>query len=205
MRILSHLNIIDISHKQQQQQQQQHKSCANVDPDKLRKVITKGQMRFAPETKERSIKTQIRDLNSPQLECFEHLKHKWQLRYPDEPFSDEMILRFARCSPSEPFDAKSAWKVMKKYSRRYDRLNAYKLERQLRTKTAFPLPGVHTKNGESVFYMRPSRYIDKQTPTHLVIDNLVYVVNSLVEREKCCSEGVGFIANMDGWNTQNVS
>jgi hypothetical protein len=183
----------------------QTKTCATVNPDKIRKALGPGPMRFAPEIKERTIRAQLNDLTPEQRDCFNTLKTKWEQRRPEEPFSDEMILRFARCSPTKPFDSNSAWKVMKKYSRRYERLNSHKMERQLLTKTAFPLPGMKTKNGESVFYMRPSRYIDGKTPTHTVIDNLVYVVNTMIEREKCCTEGVGFIANMDGWNTQNVS
>jgi hypothetical protein len=57
-----------------------------------------------------------------------------------------------------------------------------------------------------MFYMRPSRYYPHTTPTHKVIDNLVYCMNTMLERsEKACTEGIGFLANMDDWHMENFS
>jgi hypothetical protein len=56
-----------------------------------------------------------------------------------------------------------------------------------------------------MFYMRPSRYFPKETSTSEIIDNLAYCMNTMVEKEKACSEGIGFLANMDDWKMQNFS
>jgi hypothetical protein len=53
--------------------------------------------------------------------------------------------------------------------------------------------------------MRPSRYNPYTTPTQDVIDNLVYVMNSMNEKERNASHGIAFIANMDGWTMNNFS
>lgn len=97
-----------------------------------RKELGDGPMRFAP-TEERSIQEQIASLTETEKKCFDNLKAKWEKNY--EPFSDEMYLRFARCSPGrEKFNEKSAFKVMKNFPRRYLELNAVELEKQLATK-----------------------------------------------------------------------
>jgi hypothetical protein len=97
-----------------------------------RKELGDGPMRFAP-TGERSIAEQIAALTEAEKKCFDNLKEKWEKTY--EPFSDEMYLRFARCSPGkEKFNEKTAFKVMKSFPRRYLELNAIDLEKQLATK-----------------------------------------------------------------------
>lgn len=48
--------------------------------------------------------------------------------------------------------------------------------------------------------MRPSRYFPKIVPTETMLDNLVYVINTMVENsEKSCTEGIGMIINMKQW------
>jgi hypothetical protein len=54
-----------------------------------------------------------------------------------------------------------------------------------------------------MFYMRPSRYFPKTTSTKAVIDNLCYVMNTMLEREHAQQEGIGFIACMDNWKMAN--
>jgi hypothetical protein len=53
--------------------------------------------------------------------------------------------------------------------------------------------------------MRPSRYYPKKTPTKDVIDNLAYCMGTMVEKERACIDGIGFIANMTDWKLENVS
>jgi hypothetical protein len=100
----------------------------------LESELGPGPMRFAPHG-ERTAQDQIDSLVGDDLKCFEALKKKWQKEYPDKPYTDSMILRFARCSPGEKkFNAKSSYKVMKNFDRRYLTLTAEALEDQLLSK-----------------------------------------------------------------------
>lgn len=135
------------------------------------------------------------------------LKTTWetQTKVPHE-FDDAMYLRFARCSPGpKKFNPETAWKVMKKYDVRYLTLNAADLEAQLLTKTLFVPPNLTSVDGHECFYMRPARYFPKETSTATVVDNLAYCMNVMVEKEKACTEGIGFVANMDDWKFANFS
>mmetsp|Transcript_22805 Transcript_22805/g.63420 ORF Transcript_22805/g.63420 Transcript_22805/m.63420 type:complete len:283 (+) Transcript_22805:61-909(+) len=167
--------------------------------------LGQGPLRFAPEN-ERTISDQIAALNEKEKLCYDSLVAKWKEEYPDKPFSEDYVLRFARCSPgTEKFNEKSALKVMRRFDRRYLDLKATKLEAQLLSKTLFPIPGLTTKGGHDLFYMRPSRYFPKKTSTELIIDNLAYCMTTMVEKEKACTEGIGFLANMDDWKFENFS
>jgi hypothetical protein len=93
-----------------------------------------GPQRFAP-TGERPIEEQIGSLTTAERECFDNLTTKWAKKYPEQPFTDQMILRFARCSPgTEKFNEKASWKVMKKFDRKYLDLKAAGIEDQLLSK-----------------------------------------------------------------------
>ena len=99
-----------------------------------RKELGDGPMRFAP-TEERSIPEQMAALTPAEKQCVDNLKANWETNNKNEPFSDEMYLRFARCSPGkEKFNEKAAFKVMKNFPRRHLELNATELEQQLATK-----------------------------------------------------------------------
>lgn len=67
------------------------------------------------------------------------------------------------------------------------------------------MPGLRTKEGHSVFYMRPSRYFPAKTSTEDIIDNLAYCMNTMCEAEKDSSEGIGFMAYMNDWKFANFS
>jgi hypothetical protein len=82
-------------------------------------------------------------------------------------------------------------------------LSALALEKQLRSKTLFPIPGLKSSGGHDMFYMRPSRYVPKETTTKTIIDNLAYVMNTMLEKEHACSNGIGFLALMDDWGMSN--
>jgi hypothetical protein len=111
-----------------------------IDMDTARKDVGDGPMRFAP-AGERSTAEQIAALTIPEKGCFYHLKTKWE-NEGNAPFTDEMYLRFARCSPGkDKFIEKASWKVMKKFHRRYIALNADDLEDQLCTKVGRSVDG----------------------------------------------------------------
>jgi CRAL/TRIO domain len=65
------------------------------------------------------------------------------------------------------------------------------------------VPDLKCKNGYDVFYMRPARYVPRETPSRTIINNLCYVMNCMVEKEQACSQGVSFLANMNGWDMSN--
>ena len=56
-----------------------------------------------------------------------------------------------------------------------------------------------------MFYMRPSRYFPSKTPAKVIIDNLAYVMHTMMLRSSIHTEcnGIGFLANMDGWTMKN--
>jgi len=156
---------------------------------------------------ERSIEAQLASLAPREREAVATLRRRWEGQ-PEIPhaFDDAMLLRFARCSPGpEKFNVEAAWKVMRKYDGRYLTLTSADLEEQLRTRTLFVPPGLTSRDGHPCFYMRPSRYFPGATPTATVVDNLAYCMGTLTEREKACAEGIGFVANMDGWTLANFS
>jgi hypothetical protein len=116
----------------------------------------------------------------------------------------EACLRFARNNTKKDgFCEERAWRSMRKFNKRYLCLSAYRLEEQLLSKTLFPVPGLTTKMGHEMFYMKPARYFPKETSTRSIIDNLAYVMNTMLERERPCTDGIGFLANMDTWAMKN--
>lgn len=156
---------------------------------------------------ERPLEDQMASLTPDERKAVQTLKKKWesQSKIPHE-FDDAMYLRFARCSPGpKKFNVDTAWKVMKKYDGRYLKMKIEDLEDQLLTETLFIPPGLTSIDGHECFYMKPARYFPKVTPTHVIIDNLAYCMSVLVENEKSCTEGIGFVANMDDWSFTNFS
>ena len=54
--------------------------------------------------------------------------------------------------------------------------------------------------------MRPCRYTNsKTTPTRKIIDNLIYCLQDMLEKEANTCRGISFIANMDDWTMKNYS
>ena len=169
------------------------------------KALGDGPMRFAP-TDERTTAEQIAALSGEEKACFDELKERWNKKDRGHKYSDAMILRFARCSPGpKKFAVEPAFKVMKSFNPRYLELSAEKLEAQLMTKTLFVLPHLKSKDSHDVFYMKPARYWPKVTSTEQIIDNLVYCMESMVEKQKSCEEGIAFLANMNDWGFSNFS
>ena len=56
-----------------------------------------------------------------------------------------------------------------------------------------------------MFYMRPARYFPKQTSTRTIIDNLSYAMHTILEKERPCRDGIGFLACMDDWTMENFN
>ena len=91
---------------------------------------------------------QMASLSVEKRACVIHLKMKWERRVHGESvLPDEWYIRFAKCSPGDPFDARSAWKVMTKFDPRYLNLSILSMEKQLLSKILFPCPGLKSKGG----------------------------------------------------------
>lgn len=53
--------------------------------------------------------------------------------------------------------------------------------------------------------MRPSRFFPGKESTDKIIDNLVYVMGTMLEKEQACVDGIGIIMNMTDWKMANFS
>jgi len=206
-----------------------HSSCSSQDDAKrvLRKnndrlqskldaVLGEGPLRFGPPCYQPDFMTQFRSLcqKNPHLVTayaatkveYDDWTSSRQGHKANKDFTDAEILRVVQyCKYNES----KAAQMLKKTDPRYLRVSSQDLEEQLMTKTLFPLdPSLTTKDGQSVFYMRPSRYFPKQHPTRAVISNLMYVMNSVYQRTGTYDDenhGMAFVANTNDWTWENFS
>ncbi|CAB9516596.1 expressed unknown protein [Seminavis robusta] len=126
------------------------------------------------------------------------LTPQWHLRY---------LWAYAKQNKlygSYQFPLERTFAAEKKLQKRFFSLNMNRMREQIRSKTLFPVPGLKTQGGHDMFYMRPSRYLPGQTATKTVIDNLIYVMNTMLENNLSAQkEGIGFVACMDEWKMKN--
>lgn len=189
--------------------------------EEVKNDLGEGPARFLS-IAEKTFEEQLNLLTDEEKSCYDTLKKLWEERVEEkvskgekskhagiELFPDPMYLTFARCSPgAKKFNSDTAFKVMKNYDQRFLKINATTLEKQLKTKTLFVVPGLKSKepDGHDVFYMRPSRYFPKEVSTETIIDNLGYCMSVMVaSKEKNSTEGIAFLANMDDWTFTNFS
>lgn len=171
----------------------------------LKEQLGRGPMRFGPVRLACSIQVEVatKSLSKEQVKQFAGIQAEWETIHEKEAkqkgFSSAEILRVARfCA----FDKRRSLRMLKLANPHHFRLSAIELGGQLRTRTLFPCPGMKTREGYDVFYMRPSRYFPNETPTSLIIDNLVFVLDKMV-LQRMNSNGIAFIANMEGWTMSN--
>lgn len=182
----------------------------DIDYDQLERSLGKGPLRFAFGRNERPISEQIDSLAPSQRACFDRLKNEGEsmdslLCNDSHSRNDGLYLLLARCSG---FKYEKASMMMKNWQAgsAYYLLRCAELKEQLQRQTLFiPSPELKTRSGLSVFYMRPSRYFPKVTPTPIVINNLAYILQVMLEKEDCSTRGVAFVANMKGWTRHNFS
>lgn len=138
-----------------------------------------GPLRFALHG-ERQLELQIMDLPHRDKRTLVNLKNRWE---------DHMVKSMSTGSSRVSFDMPIMWHLRylrtyakrdgtfveeraynaeKKLRKRFVRLNAFALTKQLQSKTLFPVPGLKTKDGHAMFYMRPSRYFPGRTTTKAV-------------------------------------
>jgi hypothetical protein len=183
---------------------------SDIDYDQLKTSLGKGPLRFALGRNERPISEQIDSLSPSQRACFDRLKNEGESVVSilcDDLHSrnDGLYLCCARCSG---FKHEKASMMLKNWEAgsAYYLLRCAELKEQLQRQALFiPSPELKTRSGLNVFYMRPSRYFPKVTPVPVIINNLSYILQVMLEREECSTRGVAFIANMKGWTRHNFS
>ena len=204
--------------------------AAQPRPPRPSKLSQRAMVRYMPA---RPAQTRTNELFAHERSCFDAVKMQWQA-YEEQlemqqyasysghrrnkrsgvwsklsggdanitRLTDEQYLHFVRAAS---FDVGAALTLLHDCNRRVLGLTCVGMEPQLRTKTLFAVPGLQSREGFDVFYMRPSRYFPKQTKTSVVIDNLLYVMKALTERERSSTDGIAFMANMAGWEMTNFS
>lgn len=148
-------------------------------------------------TQERPIHVQIAELTSSQMACMDIIRKQAKGRY-----NDALCLRFARCTD---FKSKAALKVMKKFSPNMLQISIANMMKPLRNNLVYPLPGVLGRGGINMFYMRFSRLIPRAVPISTFSDLLIYVMNTMHEKERDCVKGIGLIADLTDFSMSNFS
>jgi hypothetical protein len=176
----------------------------------------------APVAPERTILVQLADLTNSQLACMELIRKQAKGR-----FNVALCLRFARCTD---FKAKAALKVMKKFQPNMLQISIVDIEKLLRTRLIYPLPGVIGRGGinsksdvgvcfdwhhESipnaflssltVFYMQFKLVVPRNIPIHSFSNLLIFVMNCMHETEANCVNGIGLIADLTDFSMANCS
>jgi hypothetical protein len=190
-------------------------------------LLGPGPMRFAPH-EECDLEKELLRLHRSDGHAYDRLQRRWNEYCADKErkrrarkgkgsklpastntISMEWLFRFLRHTARKDgsFNEDRAFRAMTKCltSDRFLKLRVFSssLTKQLESKTLFPVPGLKTKDNFDMFYMKPARYFPKQTLASTIIDNLVYVMNTVLEKEHAQKEGIGFIACMDEWRFEN--
>ncbi len=172
----------------------------------LKEQLGRGPMRFGPAHQECSVQVEIanRGLSNEQIKKFADIQAEWETAHmkvaQQKVLTSGQILRIVIfCA----FDKRRSMNLMYSTDPQHFKLSAVELGGQLRTRTIFPCPGLKTREGYNTFYMRPSRYFPQETPTSLVIENLVYVLDKMILKDP--EKGIAFLANMEGWTMSNFS
>ncbi|KAG7347607.1 CRAL/TRIO domain containing protein [Nitzschia inconspicua] len=183
----------------------QSRTAKQIDRD-LHMELGEGPLRFGPVHVERPLRELL--LENPQgvagLNVFASLSVHWNRcsNCRKKSYTDAQIFRILRFTK---FDERRALGLMKRADPRRFHLNAFDQQAQLKTKTLFPVPNLRTLEESPCFYMRPSRYDPRKTPTNVIIDNLIYVMETYASRDVEHEKGIAFIANMNNWTFDNFS
>lgn len=176
-----------------------------VNQDIIREELGYGPCRFAIDTnQQRSVYEQLDDVTMEERMCYDNIKCYWEEKYPALPTID-WYLRFAICYR---YQQKRAWKAMIHFLHHYShvlQLKISSIERQIWTKTVFPLPALKTSGGHDILYLRLSRVNPQTLSIDTLMDSILYVVNAMLEKEQSCQEGIGILVNMKDWSSQKSS
>jgi hypothetical protein len=125
--------------KKEQQDDREMEEEADINFFLIELELGEGPMRFA-EKGEHSLAQQLEDLKKNDRRCINNLKQRWQENNASFDFPEEMYLRFARSTAKKKgFNEDKAFKYMRKFNKRYLKLSAHQLEKQLMTKVSVVL------------------------------------------------------------------
>lgn len=153
--------------------------------------FNEGSRRFCLFESTKSTKEVVESLKGKERECYTYLKLKWQTNN-DKRLPPSAILRLALCSPGEPFDVDKAMSVLRIFNDRYLALTWKCL--LSKNPAVIPIPGLVTKQGHSVVYMRANLFAGMKTQQ--VLDNLVYVMDFVNASEEVCKKGIAIVFNL---------
>lgn len=165
------------------------------------KKLGAGPARFGGYTREAPIKKQLQAVPLHDIESFAKVTVACEDLQLQKQLSAHQILRICKF---HDFHVKKSLRMLKHVDARLLNMTAQELEPQLLSKTIVPLPGLQAKTAQDLFYMRPSRYCPRDTPTSAVIANLIYVMDCIYERTRDeTTRAMGFIANMQDWTMED--
>ena len=163
---------------------------------KMVSLMGEGPAMFGP------VQTEIKVGTKRNLDVFEQFKRTCNSSGLSNGYTNAQILRTLQFTG---FNERQSVRLLKRMDSRYFNMTAQELEKQLMTKTIFPLPGVASQAAQDFCYMRPSRFFPNITSTSTLIANLTYVLDSIYERHRDPTRTVGLIANMNDWKMENFS
>lgn len=164
---------------------------------KMEALLGSGPARFGP------VKTEMCLDTMEGIRVYEAVKCECETIFPHGTmYADTQILRAVQYTG---YNLERSVRLLKRMDPFCTNITALDLEKQLMTKTIFPLPGLEAYDAQDLFYMRPSRFFPACTPSSLILANLVYVMDSIYEKYRDSSRTIGFIANMKDWTMDNFS
>jgi len=158
--------------------------------------------------KERPVEKQLASLDDTQTNAFKEIKEKWGKKERKVEYDDYTILKFLRASPGKvKFNVKTAYPAMEKYEQmclNY-KLPEMKVENILEAlqDNLLLIPGCRDVEGNHFLYMRPAKYFPDSKNLPGLLRVLCYLLLCLTAKEDAATNGISFMANMDGWGWSN--
>eukprot|EP00934_Nitzschia_sp_Nitz4_P000392 Nitzschia sp. Nitz4//scaffold127_size64804//63557//64405//NITZ4_006191-RA/size64804-processed-gene-0.86-mRNA-1//-1//CDS//3329534795//392//frame0 len=181
---------------------QRTKSCSMLQTD-MHEKLGDGPMRFGPvlpKTRRVPFLLEEDELSDEKLFQFATIKRTWEGSQlaKEKKFSKAHIFRSAVFCD---FNLEETISLLKSANRRSFQLLPRNLENQLLSKIAFPCPGLRTREGELVVYMRVANISLSTFSTENIIDNLIFVMDHVSARNP--SKSLCLVINMAGWEHYN--
>eukprot|EP00934_Nitzschia_sp_Nitz4_P000112 Nitzschia sp. Nitz4//scaffold127_size64804//61735//62757//NITZ4_006190-RA/size64804-processed-gene-0.33-mRNA-1//-1//CDS//3329534792//112//frame0 len=170
----------------------------------LQAKLGDGPMRFGPVCQGSALASdaEASGLSDDEIFQFATIKMAWSAEGGGrkKKYSSANIFRVAKyCN----YDEEKSMRLLSKSKPEYFNLSTFDLQEELLSRTVFPCPGLKTREGHNVFYMRASRFFPLTMSAEKAINTLIFVMNHILCRDS--TSGLGFILNMDGWGSHNYN
>ena len=159
-----------------------------------------GPARFGGYKREETLKNQLKSLSMDKIEAFASVTVACEDFNIQNHVSAAQIFRITKF---HNFDKKKSLRMLRHIDARLLNMTAQELEGQLISKTLLPLPSLHAKAAQDLFYMRPSRFVPRENTTSAIIANLIYVMDTIYECTRDDNRSTGVIANMNDWTMED--